>query len=383
MEDNDATLNGMKLSVPVDKSRLWRPVFTAVGCVFIAASLMMLYGPRERRLLERSTKLADVTHDAEATGAEIPSNFLWISEHEVLYFRGFWAPGHLRVATYDFTTRREKPLTSLTRLFNRSFLRHTEQTVSPDGKWLLWRGEQGEIRAATLENLDALDQDDLDGTRHVNWAVPEADEIYPVCWMRDSRHLVEFTADYKSGRLTKAVIRRVDAPEESRTILIPASSLLKVDTDIGPVISENHVVAIATNEIDRDEHTITVLQTSLSAGQTRPQRYWIRVSGRSDLYDRVLAPHGDCIAWEAVEEQKDPVRTLLHRLLPFVRAEAERYSVLYVSRISGSEEHQLGYVKMEPTPDTEGPVDLKWLPDGKHLSFLYNDALWVTPIEVW
>jgi hypothetical protein len=331
--------------------------------------------PHERRLLERSTKIAHITWDANASAEAIPANFLWISAHKVLCFRGFWAPGHLRVATYDFTTRKEKPLPSLTRLFNRSFNRHTEQSVSPDGKWLLWRGEQGEIRAATL-----------DGTRHVSWAVPAADDIYPVCWMQDSRHLVEFTGNSRSGRLTKAVLHRVDAPEESRTLLIPASSLLSVGADPGPVVSEDHVVAVATNENDGDGYTITVLQTRLTEGKNEPQRYRFPVSGNADLYDKVLndriiTSHGDYLAWEAVEEHRNPVRTLVHRLLPFVRAEVERYSVLYVSRINGQEQHQIGCIKVEPTSASEEPLYLQWLPDGRQLSFVYDDVLYTIPAD--
>lgn len=50
---------------------------------------------------------------------------------------------------------------------------------------------------------------------------------------------------------------------------------------------------------------------------------------------------------------------------------------IWISRANGKHLREIGYVRQEEGPDAGTALyDLRWLPDGKRLSFEHNDALW-------
>jgi hypothetical protein len=58
---------------------------------------------------------------------------------------------------------------------------------------------------------------------------------------------------------------------------------------------------------------------------------------------------------------------------------------LWVSDLDGRNLREIGHLALHPAAnsDTDGPdpEDVQWLPDGKRLSFLYKQALWIVPID--
>jgi len=95
-----------------------------------------------------------------------------------------------------------------------------------------------------------------------------------------------------------------------------------------------------------------------------------------------LAPQGDRLAWLLVDARRTPFITMLIRLIPSMSGRfppTEGISV-WVSRLDGTEMHEIGFQQTHSTgKDTNVTTDLRWMPDGKHLSFLMNNSLYSVP----
>src|SRR5690242_1934328 len=96
----------------------------------------------------------DLLARAMPTGPRPADTNLWLSDHELLCFRQVRSsPTGNRWAIYrhDVKTRRGTDLPGLTQRFNLYPGNPPETaTVSPDGKWLLWRAGRT-TRATTLD----------------------------------------------------------------------------------------------------------------------------------------------------------------------------------------------------------------------------------------
>jgi hypothetical protein len=74
----------------------------------------------------------------------------------------------------------------------------------------------------------------------------------------------------------------------------------------------------------------------------------------------------------------------MQRIFAFVKFKAFVATELWVSQLDGSQMHKIGHVAelLEDDDATDFLLsDLQWLPDGKRLSFEYNDGLWTVPAD--
>ena len=74
-------------------------------------------------------------------------------------------------------------------------------------------------------------------------------------------------------------------------------------------------------------------------------------------------------------------------VLYFARADQPHATVeVWVCGLDGSRMHSIGSIGVErPKPDEDWnwdwPYEIQWQPDGKHLSFIYRDALCSVPAD--
>jgi hypothetical protein len=273
----------------------------------------------------------------------------------------------------DLSTGRQTTLTDLMALYNEAFARHTPEP-SPDGQWLLWAsGEQHHLvlHAATL-----------DGKRHVHTpkAKTEYDNLY-VYWLGDSRRFVELvTPDCK--KFTQALIHDVEAPDDVKVIPIPESSPLQwacCTTDDIWVAAEDRLVMTPGGRpgaYGGVGPALTIRQAGLdpalgwsSVSTVRPPPESVMLCGLA------LSPRSDRIGWLiAREKEKGP--TIVS---------------LWVSRLDGTGWREIGYQETHKIDGGFGehllhfrasaPGDLRWVPDGKHLSFSYKGGLYTVPAD--
>ncbi len=99
------------------------------------------------------------------------------------------------------------------------------------------------------------------------------------------------------------------------------------------------------------------------------------------------SPHDRYVFYDLQVEAISPLYKALHRLLPSWKAPSAPRESLWVSRNDATDMHELGSVEIESGrsdievrhPDALEAID--WLPDEKHLSFVYKNMLYTVPIE--
>jgi hypothetical protein len=100
-------------------------------------------------------------------------------------------------------------------------------------------------------------------------------------------------------------------------------------------------------------------------------------------YDFHLSPQADKVAWLVNGQVASPLHVWLHRFLPGIKSVQQQTTILWVSSIDGKQRHEVGRivetgnVPSEESNDKTFLEELKWLPDGKHLSFEYKHILYV------
>lgn len=102
------------------------------------------------------------------------------------------------------------------------------------------------------------------------------------------------------------------------------------------------------------------------------------------VQDLRLSPRGDRLAWKLSQPATPRLPDLLSRWFPSIKPPAKTLLSLWVSRADGREMHKIGSIeRREETNELFmlEPDDIRWTPDGKRLSFIYRNALYVVPAE--
>jgi hypothetical protein len=383
----------------------------------VAAGWILL--PREPLLFARARRVTDARNHPEY------SRYLWRSDREAITFAlkgnmscdAYIARFHIRWAadprvkmviysmnpgyqalSLDAATGIQSPLAA----FNRSFTAHTDGDglalwrryglyhlladgcVSPDGRWLLWgdtdmaRGSGGRYAAFALDGSRTLKWPHA--VRPGNSMPPEAG--YPVAWMPDSRHWVELSSglevDPNSPRTVtvprRVIIHSVDAPGEvSKTPLLPDGG------DLIGITPQRHLLTLTPR--DGEEHGAELEEYDLNANAALVRHFPVRTppNGKFPYHQVALAPQGHRLAWLVPIEKTPPGPPFLARFWTMAGNRPHTVETLWVTRLDGSEPQEVGYLPFKT--DDPLPEDLRWLPGGKQLSFIYKGALYTVPAD--
>jgi hypothetical protein len=355
------------------RRRGWLIGFVLFGLLI---ALLWTLWPRERSLLDQATSVCALKtwYQAET------SNYGWLSDHELLHF----LPGET-LASFDLQTKTETPLPALARLVKGSSASFDGLNVSPDGRWVLW-GERG---------YNSLFVAATDGFVRFQW--PGYGGLSEAYWLTDSHHWLQnvFGGNKSIGQIH---LRNVDTPYVSQTFPTVPTSLQGLN--ILAALSQDRLLirtpdpstvvkafslpgARSVKEIQttyRDKQQLSLW--NLRSGSLLRQ-WTIHLPGlASDVH---VSPQGDRMAWLLQNNRALPWDTLLHRLFPAWRMVKHFSMSLWVSRLDGSQMHEVGSIVLRSPAVRAGqiswPWNIRWLPGGKRLSFLYNDALWTVPAE--
>lgn len=102
-----------------------------------------------------------------------------------------------------------------------------------------------------------------------------------------------------------------------------------------------------------------------------------------------LSPKGDRLFWGAICATKiSPIQVAIHRLLPFIRGNGTIVERGWVSHLDGSHMKEVGFYEMpigRPSRiHPRAPILIyapKWTPDGKRISFIYEDRIMTIPAD--
>ncbi len=365
------------------KSGRWLAGIALVGVLAVGIGMAW---PRERLL----TKIAHPVTESDT----LRENVVWLSDRQLLIITRERKGGendeegapdptvdwHGFVDLLDTVSRKRTRQTALTDLLNRTtkypLVNADDFKASPDGAWLQWKVYERHSDTETPRTAR------IDGTHYRDFAPGSCLESP----FLDYRHLLQFTRDkiilrdlWNSGK-----DREYSKPEQAQndfaqyTTRQPAFIIVR---------SSPHDITNRTIEIDiyQAEHLMPLLFAENEEGRHPPDAIRIqelKLPQSAAFYRAEVSPQQQTIFYDLEISRTNPFRYWLHRLLPKIDAPPTFARGIWVSRADGSGMREIGHTpfKLESEPD-DWPQHIQWLPDGKQVSFVYHDTLYVVPAE--
>jgi hypothetical protein len=313
--------------------------------------------------------------------------YFWRSNQEVLFLRNAVGTPHYEAICLEINNGSEKPLTAFNAEYRTQMWGHPMTmrfidanakparpseiiftppacSLSPDGTWLVWcGGKRGFTRwiAATLDGRCQM----ICRQAHI--------ERQTMIWMPDSRFLIELVQSHRHSisRFTGAILRDTEARVDTQLIRLTGASDGKVlgITDRGELLIQNGWFG---PEQLRSEVVLSYCGLNPDVAVTRERT--IRLPHPAEIHDVVLSPRGDRLAWAlgntACLGADDAVVGLwISDLKGGDMHQVESAAVAEVR--TGSDGHDVQYSWID---------DLRWLPDGKRVSFLYQTGLYAISV---
>lgn len=312
-----------------------------------------LHGPQ---LLERARKVTEASRWEKSYG------YYWLSNQEVLYFLD---QAGLTVGQRNVATGKEQPLCTIVEWYDPS-----KVIVSPNGKWIycssvicsecppafdvFWRDIYGLTPSPKEEKNGRESLASAQGC--INWL-----------WMADSRHWVELPDSEASSAKACLVVHDIQNPKRTRKV--PRSPLLSVDGYARVFTADGRLLIATASETSRG--IVEIIATRLGKSLSLLHRYRVPLPENTSADTIAFSPQADQIAW--LLRPKD---------LPNVNG-YPAWCSLWISGLDGTGMRKIG--SQDTHQDTQGrlssPYSLKWMPDGKRLSFLCNGALYTVPTD--
>jgi hypothetical protein len=236
--------------------------------------------------------------------------------------------------------------------------------LSPDGKWLLWH--RNNRRASSQEWIACA----LDGSQQRTWQT-RPDPISGMWltgqarWMPDSRFWIQLETTYKNEKYkySHALIHDCRDPQavEERDMAFLAEGIV-----LGMTSSQTLLIWHPS----RRQKTTKILfdEVELALPKATARERTVSMPHETEVAEVSLSPQGNQLAWVLADRSENPV-----------------LYTLWTSRLNGSEMRPLiqlkGIVKQSETSFTgqcySWPRNIRWLPQGDQLSYLYNHGLWM------
>ncbi len=302
------------------------PLIALVAILLLGACLFMMSGKPEKKfdeMLDRATILTKLTCN----------KYGWVQDGTL------WCWGNGNVPTHlDLKTGVATPILGFPA--SNSFLTVDAPEFSPDGKWFLTSGNSpGQWTAYSLNGK----QKTWNKMQGISGNVTSI-------WLSDSRRWVEYNFD--GAGTCWYLIHSLDGKEtpvkkKTTAFMYP----------IGTLPGERILGAVNT------ENDAEISQFDLSTGKEKLGVFRIPISsGFNSAF--AVSPKGDRVAWFVTERHRitvmDQIKMFLH-----IQINGDKSS-LWTAKIDGSGRKLIGVSQRVGQPYIQ---ELKWMPDGKSLSF--------------
>jgi len=241
--------------------------------------------------------------------------------------------------------------------------------ISPDGQWILWKGDFYD------SDYHGYYEARRDGSAKFNVSRSGFPSYSSVQWMPDSRHFIEETGRYVKNYEFKPltmVMRSVDAPHVTQTLSRKEAAIYSGwyagwTTHILP---GRHVLRIKASNDAFPPRKYVLEKYAMVSRPKLLNRWTISIPPTEERSEMQPSPDGRRIAWIVITPADDH--------------EAQRVA-LCSSSSDGSALQEIGHILSPAAEASEPPFErypneMKWLPDGKHLSFIYKNTLYVLSV---
>jgi hypothetical protein len=335
-------------------------------CVWLCFCLASPACSQNRSLLARATKIADVTGWMLPRLVENTPYWLtyhWLTDEKVLFIE--YGPGHFRFYQFDLRTRRKSYLRRFSRLFGDT---HRDMEVSPRGRWILWGGSTSDQDRYFVARLDGSG---FKTYRPGFNAALGKEGSFPL-WLPNPPHWIELVVSSQNDNLTRAIVHSLNHPQNIRTQLsMPPISYQQIES---PILPGNRLGVWRSYQEGARSVRIAVIgigkrdKKAIDSVVTFPKPWRLETAQ--------FSPDGRRIAWFLTASATS-------------RQHGQKRISLWISDLNGRHFHELGSLpypnSLKPTSTdwlqelTFEPRELRWLPSGKRLSFVYKNALWTLP----
>ncbi|MCW3096881.1 MAG: hypothetical protein JWL77_2499 [Chthonomonadaceae bacterium] len=324
--------------------------------------------------------------------ARIPSrqtHYVWQSNDRFLEIETYPRPGIMQV---DVRTGAERSLMNLQKRVGRSALYSI--AISPDGKKALWEeaGHGRSFRSTPLDSSSPLSRTLLSDKFWATASNP--------AWMPDSKRWLQLLATDKG---IAAVVCEDGKAEPVQEINIGHPK----GTSSGYDLMRTHLLGctqtgrvLATPEgadgyrNAQDSRHIDFFEFSLDSTHPNVREYTIALPKGEDGYDNnvalardeevELSPHGDQLAWLLHRQIEFSAQRWLSRWLPGMATTPRLFTELRITNLDGGDGRTIGMIEFKKNSrigSDERPFGMHWLPDGRHISFVFNGSVRVVPTQ--
>jgi hypothetical protein len=357
-----------------------RYIRSAVTCSAVIATVVYVsafVASRQRAWLIDKSRIVPTSFDLGY------DPYCWISDHEVIICRYGATDTFDKLILVNTIDRTSAPLDVLNQKF-RAELANLDRvwiSASPDGKWLVFtsRIRSEPTKAPRFTYIAAS----VDGSRSLGWLASEREPEAPI-WMRDGHRWVE-TVGGNGQYLSRLVIHNVDGAQENSIVKLDdfVGDMVGIDaqdrgvfrfyagmTYNGPPLPCGHEVqAFLPGAADRKSHELIVQPPDPDVDCT--------------FIETPMSRNGRRVAWTFDYTRSDPLMQKLHRIFARIPLREERVHSLWVSGLDGSNMREVGYVPEQSADNgfTKTLEYIEWLPGDIALSYLYNNRLYVVPVN--
>ena len=340
-----------------------RSVLLVYGLLFVLAAVLCVLTwqawRQEHLLLDKSTSVMRTTNWVtrllnEASRPTRNFQHAWVSDRQVLYARK--APNPDMEETYEFVLRNldtgvETPLPGLRQRVKQSRGWVGDETLSPDRQWLLfhcWYAGTFVCR--------------LDGSQYMEMHTYRANST--AFWVGTQGHTIgRVYSDRTLDHILRCTLCDVSFPK-----MVTPGPITLADTEETELAYQ---LRQASDETPAKSVTIS--------GQS------VRLPFAARIQSAALSPVRDRIALELEGERTIPWLQWLHHYAPALVAPSLSERSVWVLSLQDGQSQYLGRlpVSKSPNPEEETPEieELQWLPDGRHLSYVFDHVLYTIAVD--
>lgn len=330
---------------------------------------------------------------------EFGFDYFWLSDHEILFKgrrpRRSYTIFDDWVTRMDLRTMKEVPTAPLNKLIIKEVLElkggPDHLNISPDGKWMLW----STLVSAYSQNPPGkvVHIATAMGSRDYRWldtdkASQQQHFIYHDCnmiWHGDSKGWTEF---HTGGGQVPYSLKNysIGSPIQSPWITLGSSGMYM--TVLGEM-PDGRIIALDKNRRHPKPST-ELLKTYRAESGSKPEQVEFVIPPNCIDWGSILSPQGDQIAWVFANINNDNAAGPLGKFYKLLGREERPWVGLWTSKTDGSDLREVGHINAGAGSRAAGIWALyndfnaalvRWLPDGKNLSFVYKHRLYTVPVN--
>ncbi len=282
-------------------------------------------------------------------------DYYWLDTNHLLLLRSCFTDKHLcyRLMIYDLKSGSSKIVGNIHSIFRSTFGYHSNLSVSNNGKWVLWNGNDmslyvAEIGVGRVRRLS------------MNWRDQTA------VWMPDSRHILVLGRRYSDRWYAPFTFADIYSANDQ------SHRKIKVNVSIPIIPNSSGAIDFASSRElycqTLGMNPVRLTEYQVSASCLKALRKFTLYAPEGDANEAVFDRRYHRIAWLWLSEfpSAGDGKPLWSANIGIERFGAKKITVLGSMTVSASKD---GCTPMNPI------YDLKWDPDGKRISFIFQGSV--------